>query len=548
MRCLKQLSRVLAVAILFTACACVFAQDGQERSERYGTVNFPVSCNGEAQQRFNRAVTMLHSFFFPETIKAFNNVLEADPECAMAYWGIAISQRPNPLVGPWDNATLQRGVDAIAKGKTLARTPREKGWLEAMELFFKDYQTIDQPTRARRYANAMEQVYVKYPEDTEAGVFYALALNETADHHDKTYAQQLKAAAILEKIGAQQPDHPGITHYIIHSYDFEPLAQRGIPAADKYAKIAPSAPHALHMPSHIYSMIGSWEQSIASNKESLAAAKAYAAKYFPGASDPSEAHVYDFMEYAYLQLGQDQQAKAVVDAVKAIQKFAFVRPTVDIGVAATQARYVLERGAWAEAAALEPRKSQFPYAEAVGIFARAVGSARTKNFDQARRAIEELRAREEANVKAKLPYWGEQTAILVKAASAWLSWADGKNAEAQKLMREAADLEDSSAKDVAMENRLFPAREQLGYLLLELKEPQMALTEFETANKQTPQRLRGYYGAARAAQLAGDRDKATMYFQKLAALTKNADTDRQEIREAKAFLGSARTSATDAGR
>jgi hypothetical protein len=545
---LKQLSQSLPLVFAAWFAALSFAQDIQGRTERYGVVNFPVSCNSEAQQRFNRAATMLHSFFYPETIKAFNNVLEADPDCAMAYWGIAISQRPNPLVGPWDNATLKRGLDAITKGKTLAKTPREKDWLEAMELFFRDYETVDQVTRAKRYASAMEKVYVKYPEDTEAAVFYALALNETADHHDKTYAQQLKAAVILEKIDAQQPDHPGIAHYIIHSYDFEPLAKRGVPAADKYAQIAPSAPHAVHMPSHIYSMLGTWEKSIASNKDSLAIAKDYAAKHFPGASDPSEPHLYDFMEYAYLQLGQDREARGVVDDIRAIKKFALVRSTVDIGVAAVQARYVLERGAWAEAASLIPVTSKFPYAEAVGYFARAVGASRSGALEQARMDIGELQKREDANRKANLPYWAEQTEVLAKAASAWLARAEGKDAVAQKLMREAADLEDSSEKDVAMENRLFPAREQLGYLLLELNQPQVALQEFETANKHTPQRLRGYYGAAKAAQLSGDREKARTYFARLVALTKNATGDRQEIRDAKAFLGNVKVSAEGLGR
>src|SRR5262245_53491284 len=292
------------------------------KAERYGTVHFPVSCAAAAQEQFDLAVTMLHSFFYPETIKAFVKVAEIDPQCAMAYWGIAISQRPNPLVGPWDNATLQRGLEAIGKGRALARTERETDWLGAMELFFKDYDKLNQATRTKMFEKAMEALYRKYPDDDEAGVFYALALNETVSLTDKTYAQQLKAANILEALDAKHPDHPGIAHYIIHSYDYRPLAERGLRAANKYAQIAPSAQHALHMPSHIYTTLGMWQASIASNRAALAAAKAYAVKnYGPGVADFAESHHYDFMAYAYLQLGQDQEAKRIVEEVQAIQKY-----------------------------------------------------------------------------------------------------------------------------------------------------------------------------------------------------------------------------------
>jgi hypothetical protein len=507
------------------------------QAEDYGTVHFPVSCTPAAQEQFDRAVTMLHSFFYPETIKAFTTVADTDPQCAMAYWGLAISQRPNPLVAPWDNATLQCGLEAIVKGQALAHTARERDWLAAMGLFFQDYQTVDQPTRAKRYEQAMAHVYQTYPDDDEAGVFYALALNETVSLADKTYAQQLRAAAILEALDAKHPNHPGIAHYLIHSYDYRPLAERGLPAANKYAQIAPSAPHALHMPSHIYSMLGQWQASLASNAASLAAAKAYAATHYaPGVSDPSELHLYDFMAYADLQLGRDQDAKHLVEAVQAITQTARTSIVVETGFAAVPARYVLERGAWHEAAALTPRLSPYPYAEAIGYFTRAMGAAHTGALAQAHEDLARLTSLSEADLTKHQDYWAGQTEVLTKAASAWVALAEGQAPLASRRMREAADLEDASEKHVAMENRLYPMRELLGYLLLELQEPGQALQAFEASLNETPNRLRGFYGAAQAAERAGDRGKARDYYARLVALSADTDSTRPEFTQAKAFV------------
>jgi len=503
--------------------------------ERFGTVHFPVSCTAAAQKQFDRAVTMLHSFFYPETIKAFSKVAEIDPQCAMAYWGIAISQRPNPLVGPWDKATLQRGLDAIQKGKPLATTEREQDWLTAMELFFKDYDKIDQPARTKLFEKAMEALYAKYPEDDEAGVFYALALNETVSLTDKTYAQQLKAAAILETLDAKHPSHPGIPHYLIHSYDYRPLAERGIPAANKYAQIAPSAPHALHMPSHIYTTLGMWKESIASNRAALAVAKAFALKqYGPGVSEFTESHHYDFIAYAHLQLGQDREAQQVVKDIQGIRKYLPAR--IDTGFAAVPARYALERAAWSEAAALQPRQSEFAISEAIGYFTRAMGRARTGQVAGAREDIAQLEQLRQRDIAKGQHYWAEQIQVLIKGASAWASLADGDKAAATALMREAADLEDRSEKHVAMENRLYPMRELLGYMLLELNEPAQALKEFETALQETPNRLRGFYGAARSAELSDNPAKAREYYAKLMALGDGSQAARPEFEQASSFL------------
>src|ERR1043165_857075 len=279
--------------------------------EKLGRVVFKTSCSPEAQKQFERALAMLHSFFFPETVKAFTAIPETDPSCAIAYWGIAISQRPNPLVGPFDAATLKRGLDAIDKGESIGpKTQRERDWLAALKEFYKDYDKVDQDKRTRNYEKAMERLAAKYPDDVEAKIFHALALNETFDH--KSMEPLVKAARILEPIDKQYPDHPGVTHYLIHSYDFAPIAQRGVPAANKYAKVAPSAPHAQHMPSHIYSMVGMWEESVVSNWRSVAVANDYAAKANLDGTLAGVPHAYDFMAYAYLQLGQDLKARGLI--------------------------------------------------------------------------------------------------------------------------------------------------------------------------------------------------------------------------------------------
>jgi tetratricopeptide (TPR) repeat protein len=531
----------LAIAIVTTAAAPApqEAKSGPpEAVAQYGSVHFAVSCTPAAQQQFDAAVAMLHSFFYPETIKAFTKVAETDPACVMAYWGIAISQRPNPLVPPFSADALKRGYDAVEKGKSLGpKTRREADWLDALDLFFKDSDKLDQTSRSKLYSDAMERVSLKYPDDSEAAVFYALSLLETAKPSDTTYANQLKAADILQKVEAQQPDHPGVVHYIIHAYDYPQLADRGLPAANRYAALAPSAPHALHMPSHTYSMLGMWEDSIKANILALAAADAYATKYYPDAANPSSLHSLDFLEYAYLQLGQDMQAKAIAERAAAVTKVQFPGLGADNALAAVPARYALERSAWAEAAALEPRAGAAPYAQAITYFARALGAMHSGSLDRARqdlKHLEDLHASFETKPDQK--YWQGQTRVLLQAASAWLALRQGDKTKALDMMRANADLDDSIEKSVAMENRLVPMRELLAYMLLETGQPKQALAEFQISLNAKPNRFRGYYGAAKAAELAGDRAAAGAWYQKLVTLTKNADAQRAEVAEAKMFL------------
>ena len=535
---------ILAVSLIAGVCATGVlahqdnaASQRKPKGEKLGRVLFKTSCMPEAQKEFERALAMLHSFYFPETVKAFSAIPQTDPSCAIAYWGIAVSTRPNPLVGPWDAATLKRGLDAVEKGKAIgAKTARERDWLAAIEAFYKDFDTVDQDTRTRNYEKAMEALAKKYPNDVEAKIFHALALNETFDH--KSMEPLLKAIKILEPLDKKYPDHPGITHYLIHSYDFAPVAKKGVPAANKYAKIAPSAPHAQHMPSHIYTMVGMWKESIGSNLSSDKVANEYAATSKLDGTLAGVPHAYDFMQYAYLQLGQDVQAKALIEESTAIKKVIGVVSAGQMARAAVPARYMLERQDWQGAAQLQPLGTPFPAAEAVTHFARAMGAARSGNFAAAQADIDKLKELRTGLEQANQSYWAEQVEVQILGAQAWIAQGQGNKDKALTFMRAAADLEDGSAKHVAMENRLYPMRELLGDMLREQGQPAAALKEYEVSMKNAPNRLRGYYGAAKAAEAAGDQKKAATYMRSLAQLTRGADSDRAEIREAKQQLAS----------
>jgi tetratricopeptide (TPR) repeat protein len=510
-----------------------------DEREGFGKVLFKTSCSPQAQKEFERALAQLHSFDFPETLKSFAAIPQTDPGCAISYWGLAVATRPNPLVGPWDAATLKRGLDAVEKGEAIgAKTQRERDWLAAIKEFYRDFDKVDQDTRTRNYEKAMAALTKKYPNDVEAKVFHALALNEVFDH--KSMEPLLKAIRILEPLDKKYPEHPGITHYLIHSYDFAPIARKGVPAANKYAKIAPSAPHAQHMPSHIYSMVGMWKESIASNISAIKVANEYAAKVNLDGALVAVPHGYDFMQYAYLQLGQDSKARETLDESAKVKKVIGPVSAGNTARAAVPARYMLERQDWKGAAQLQPLGTPLPAAEAITHFARAMGAARSGDPTAAQADIEKLKQLREGLLQAKQPYWAEQVEIQVLSAIAWVSNAQGNREEALKYMRGAADLEDSSEKHVAMENRLYPMREQLGDMLRGYGEPAAALKEYEVSMKNAPNRLRGYYGAAKAAQDSGQAKKASGYYGQLARLTRDADGDRAELIELKQYLASAK--------
>jgi hypothetical protein len=534
----------LATITVLVVASTLAAQDEAQPPQQLGKVHFPVSCGAGAQAQFDRAVALLHSFWFGEAGAAFADVARTDPGCAMAHWGAAMTWLGNPLAGAPSPKALKEGAAEVEKAKAAGgKTPRERDYIAAIETFYKDADKVDHRTRALAYEKAMEQLAARYPDDREAAIFYALALNITLVPTDKTYANQLKAAAILEKVFAEQPDHPGAAHYLIHSYDFPPIANKGLPAAKRYAAIAPSAPHALHMPSHIFTRLGYWQESIDTNRASAAAAKEELGRNTePGLGSYNALHAMDYMVYGYLQLARDQEAKAVLDEISGIRKLDVEHFAAAYAFAAIPARYALERRRWAEAAALEPHPkeipwSRFPQAEAITSFARALGAARSGDAARARRDIERLHALREALVTMKLGYWAQQVEIQDKVAGAWVARAEGRNEEALALMRAAADLEGATEKHPVTPGPIVPARELLGEMLLDLKQPAQALLEFEASRRVEPNRFAGLYGAARAAELAGDREKARTDYTQLVALAEKANGDRAELRQARAFLG-----------
>jgi len=530
---MKTRSFMFAVA---TAAMIVPAHAQQATDDHLGTVHFPISCTA-VQGKFDRAVALLHSFFYPETVKAFQEIIKEDPSCAMAYWGLAMSEPPNPLVPPFPPANLKAGWEAIQRGKSATtQTPREAEYLAAIEVFYKDYDKIDHQTRALLYEQAMQQLHEHYSEDSEAAIFYALALNGAVDFDDKNYTKQLKAAAILNDEAKKQPNHPGIAHYLIHSYDFAPLAAMGVSTAHLYDKIAPAAPHALHMPSHIYSMLGMWEDSLRSNLASKAAADEYAAKNFPDKTHAMVPHLLDFMIVAYLQTAKDRDAKQVVDTLPQLKPFNVTTLARDTALAAIPARYALDRGQWQEAAQLPVRDSQYPAAQAFTYFARALGAARSGNTTVARTEIARLEEIEAKLIAAKNDYWAGQTRIQKQAATAWLIFGEGQRDAAIAAMRQAADLDDASEKNVAMENKLAPIRALLGELYLAAGMNKEALVEFEASQQVVPNRFRTLAGAAAAARASGSVEATKRYYSALTVLTAGSDGDRPEISQARAYL------------
>ena len=508
----------------------------QVGDEHLGNVHFSTSCSA-VQGKFDRAVALLHNFFYPETVKAFEAIIKEDPSCAIAYWGLAMSELPNPLVPPFPPANLKAGSEATEQGKAArTQTPREAEYLAAIEVFYKDYNKVDHKTRAERYEQAMDRLHQHYPDDAEVAIFYALALNGAVDFHDKNYTKQLKAAAILNEEGKKQPNHPGIAHYLIHSYDFAPLAAMCVSTARLYDKIAPNAFHALHMPSHIYSMLGMWDDSIRSNLASKASADDYEAKNSPDTTHPGVPHMSDFLVYAYLQTAKDGDAKQFVDSVPKLKKFRFASLGIDTALAAIPARFALERGRWDEAAQLPVRDSQFPAAQSITYFARALGAARSGSSAAARVEIAHLDEIEAKLAAAKDDYWAGQTRIQKQAAMAWVAFSEGQRDAAVAAMRKAADLDDASEKNVAMENKLVPIRALLGELYLAAGMDKEALVEFEASDKVMPNRFRTIAAAAAATRAAGSVEAAKRYYRALTVLVADGDGDRPEVAEAKTYL------------
>jgi hypothetical protein len=521
-----------------------------EHGEQLGKVDFPVSCNAAAQAAFQRGDALLHSFQYEDAEQAFAQAAAADATCAMAWWGTAMSlyhpvwAAANPAAAPTP-ADLKKGAEAVAKARAAGpKTDRERDYIGAIEAFYKDAGTVDHPTRALAFETAMEQLSAKYPKDKEAAIFYAVALLGDAPPSDKTYVRQKKAAAILNTILPEAPEHPGVAHYLIHSFDYPALADLALTAARSYAKIAPSSPHALHMPSHIFTRLALWDESIASNLASRDAARKRMARLHPGATSFEDLHAQDYLAYAYLQGGRDDKAKAVLAEVAAAQTFDQEQFAAAYALAAVPARYALERRQWAEAAALTVRPetfpwAKFPYAEALTWFARGIGAARSGDAAGARADVEKLAAIQKALAEAKNGYWANQVEIQRLAAAGWLARAEKRDDEALGLARQAADLEDKTEKHPVTPGAIVPARELLAEMLLDLKRPADALAEYEASLKVAPGRFNGVAGAARAAELSGDRAKARALYASLVELGKATDPPRAELKSARAFMASA---------
>jgi len=525
----KSLLGFAVAALSLSTSQPLFAQDDVD--QQLGTLNFKTSCNEVAQRRFDRGMRYQHSFWYTNAKEIFEEAIKADPTCAMAYWGIALTLMDNPHAAiPRPN--LAPGLAAITNAKEIgAPTERERGYIDALMVMYADYDKISHAQRMRALRDALAQLAAKHPDDDEAQIAYAIILNTSADLNDKTYAQQTKGAAILEPISLRQPQHPGVTHYLIHLYDYPATAQKGLDAANRYAKIAPAAPHAQHMPSHIYTRVGYWKESIDSNAASVKAAKAEK-------SVGNYLHAQDYMVYAHLQLGQDKQALAVIDDMTKETDFKATVAAADYALAASPARYAIERGDWEAASQLSVRQSNLNYAMAVSHFARALGAARSGKPEAAKADVQKLAELRDKLREAKDNYWSEIVDIQRQVAAAWVLHAEGKYDEALKAMSAAADAEDKTEKHVITPGPLAPARELYGSMLLDRNMPKEALAAFDATKAKEPNRLQGYAGAAKAADALGDKTATRNNYQQLVALTSNADTERPAAAAAKKYLAS----------
>jgi hypothetical protein len=527
---MQNASRLAAIAV--AAMTGTFTQPAKAQDDadkQLGNVHFETSCNETAQRRFDRALRYQHSFWYRASKEIFEDALKADPACAIAYWGIALTLLNNPHAAP-PTANYPLGLAALQTAKAAGgKTQRERDYIDSLLVYYTDYDKVDHRARVLAYLKAMEALAQRYPDDDEAQIAYAITLNVAASPADKTYANQLKGAAILEPIAKRQPKHPGVVHYLIHLHDYPPIADKGLDAAMRYAEIAPAAPHAQHMPSHIFTRVGYWKESIASN-----AASARAASASKEADD--QLHGLDYMVYAYLQLGQDKKARAVVDEMASVSNY--TRFAGYYGLAASQARYPVERGDWQSAAELKVAPSQFAYVDAVTHFARALGAARSGKTDAARADIVKLVELRDKLRDAKDVYWSEIVDIQRQVAEAWVLNAEGKKDEALMAMSAAADAEDKTEKHPVTPGPLAPARELYGSMLLEHGMAKEALAAYEATMAKEPNRYGGFAGAAKAAEMAGDKAKAKAYCGKLVGVAGEADPERADVAHARQFLAS----------
>src|SRR5579863_3129836 len=504
-------------------------------SAQLGTVVFPVSCAPSVQKPFERGIALLHSFWYEEAEKQFTQIAAEDPHCAMAHWGVAMSLWHQLWNNP-DPQVIQRGLDEVHQAKTTdgPTTPREKAYIAAIAAFYSDSKKLNHQARAKAYSDAMKNVYEKFPDDHEAAAFYALSLLASEPHDDATFANRKAAAAILEKLFATEPDHPGVAHYLIHSYDKPQLAELGIPAARRYAQVAPAAPHALHMPSHIFARVGLWQDDIKSNLASIAATRESAAMHMGG--EGHQFHAMDFLFYAYLQSGREADARALMEEVR---KMPAMHDMYGLGfdphegtLAHFTALYPIEMHDWASAAALTPTEVPGTAEGSMGYWAKAIGSAHLGKADEVRRDIAAIERIHQSLVDTKKKDFAEAAESDLKQAQAWLAFAEGKYDDAVEALRALADKEDS----LGDEPQGIPTREMIAEMLLEAKRPQQALAEYQTDLKLNPNRFNGLYGAARAAEQAGKSGDATEYYAMLLKVCGGSNSTRPELNRARELV------------
>src|SRR4030088_2097317 len=532
---MRSLTAFLASIVIFAPLAlCQEEHHHTLTEEEVGSVHFSTSCRSDLASSFNRAVALLHSFQYEQAREAFTEVARRDPQCAMAQWGIAMSH----YHGMWDNGDLAAGRVAIEKAVQIAAsnaktTAREKAYIDALAEIYRD-DGKDNAAHGQAFERKMADVQAAYPQDTEAAIFHALSLAITAPKTDKTFANQRKCGQILEPIFARQPHHPGIAHYIIHCYDNPVLAEQGLGAARMYARIAPASAHANHMPSHLFTRVGSWDESISSNLKSAELAAAGEATSKNGEARDQRLHAMDYLEYAYLQSGRVNQAKALMDEMNSLPPVPGLTLTGNYGSAAIPARYAIELGKWDQASQLRVREDSVPWAQAITWTAIGIGSARSKNPERAVEAEQKLAALRDTIAKQNNSYWSNQVEVERREVAAWIAEQDGKSADALRFARSAAELEESMDKSAITPGAITPAREILAELLLTKHQPKDSLAEYQTVLKIAPNRFNALYGAAMAAQEAGDAVAANNYFRKLTDVA--VGDERPELKTARQKL------------
>ncbi len=510
-------------------------------SQKFGAVSFATLCNVESQATFNLGISLLHSFEYGEAEKAFVKAIDLDPDCVMAYWGVAMSN--------FHSLWLQSGTKHLEKGsrileiaQSLQKSEREQDYLDAIHIFYKNWESVNHNERKNLFEAKMEGLYTKYPEDKEAAIFYALALNATADPTDKSYGNQKKAGKILEQLSEAQPDHPGIAHYIIHTYDYPELATLALPTARRYAEIAPSSAHAQHMPSHIFTRLGLWEEAINSNLNSTSSALCYSQSIDSEGHWDEELHGMDYLVYAYLQLGDNEKAIGQLDYLKSFKKVYPINFKVAYATAAIPSRIALENKNWIEAANLQlpPNDIEwenFPWEKSILHFARAMGQVRTGNIESAKKELDTLKINHQKLLDTDEIYKANQVKIQLNTVQAWIFLAMDRGDEALSLMKETAEMEYNTSKHAVTPGEVIPAGELLGDLLMEMGKPEKALLVYEFDLQQHPNRFNGISGLARAASATNDKPKATKYFELLLSQAQNSNSTRSELREAKEFIG-----------